>query len=111
MKRFCTAYVRVVVSDGKVVAQINGESLEIRANVLSYNNYYPFGMEMPNGSFASEGYRFGFNGKERDDDFGGKYDYGMKIYDDKSCRFLSVDPIARSYPELTPPLLVFKKCL
>jgi RHS repeat-associated protein len=50
-------------------------------------------------------YRYGFNGKENDDDIKGiglQQDYGMRIYDPRLGRFLSVDPIATQYPELTP---------
>jgi RHS repeat-associated protein len=50
-------------------------------------------------------YRYGFNGKENDDEVYGddnEQDYGMRIYDPRLGRFLSVDPIAREYPELTP---------
>jgi RHS repeat-associated protein len=46
-----------------------------------------------------------FNGKEQDPEVNGKgdqYDYGMRMYDPRVGRFLSVDPIAKSYPQLTP---------
>ncbi len=33
---------------------------------------------------------------------GNQQDYGMRIYDPRVGRFLSVDPISKSYPELTP---------
>jgi RHS repeat-associated protein len=50
-------------------------------------------------------YRYGFNGKENDNDVkgeGNQQDYGMRIYDPRLGRFLSVDPITKEYPELTP---------
>ncbi len=50
-------------------------------------------------------YRYGFNGKENDDEVkgeGNEQDYGMRIYDTRLGRFLSVDPMYRKYPELTP---------
>jgi len=51
-------------------------------------------------------YRYGFNGKENDNDIGkgngNQQDYGMRIYDPSVGRFLSVDPITKQYPELTP---------
>jgi RHS repeat-associated protein len=50
-------------------------------------------------------YKFGFNGKMNDDDvkgLGNQQDYGMRIYDPRVGRFLSVDPITRQYPQLTP---------
>ncbi len=46
-------------------------------------------------------YRFGFNGKEDDDEWA-KQDYGFRIYDGRIGRFLSVDPIASKYPWYTP---------
>ncbi|WP_315823137.1 RHS repeat-associated core domain-containing protein [Paraflavitalea speifideaquila] len=50
-------------------------------------------------------YRYGFNGKENDNNVkgeGNQQDYGMRVYDPRIGRFLSVDPIAKDYPELTP---------
>lgn len=42
-------------------------------------------------------YRYGFNGKENDNDVkgieGSQQDYGMRIYDPRLGRFLSVDPV------------------
>lgn len=52
---------------------------------------------------GSSKYKYGFNGKENDKDAGeGIQDYGMRIYDSRLGRFLSVDPITKKYPELTP---------
>ena len=50
-------------------------------------------------------YRYGFNGKEEDNEVkgeGNQQDYGMRIYDPRIGKFLSVDPITYQYPELTP---------
>ena len=57
------------------------------------------------GILEGNSYRYGFNGKEMDNDvkgFGNQQDYGMRIYDPRLGRFLSVDPISKEYPELTP---------
>jgi RHS repeat-associated protein len=50
-------------------------------------------------------YRYGFNGKENDNEIkgeGNQQDYGMRIYDPRIARFLSVDPLTQSYPNLSP---------
>jgi RHS repeat-associated protein len=63
---------------------------------------------MPGRRYAattSTNYRYGFNGKENDNEVkgeGNQQDYGMRIYDTRLVRFLSVDPITADYPELTP---------
>lgn len=61
-------------------------------------------MIMPGRSYtAGSGYRYGFNGKENDKDISASgQDYGMRIYDGRLGRFLSLDPITSKYPELTP---------
>ncbi|CAN5453109.1 hypothetical protein BH10BAC2_BH10BAC2_33960 [soil metagenome] len=63
-------------------------------------------MVTPGRSYSSgTGYRYGFNGKENDNEVkgtGNQQDYGMRIYDPRVGRFLSVDPISKSYPMLTP---------
>jgi RHS repeat-associated protein len=63
---------------------------------------------MPGRTYTAAGqgsYRYGFNGKENDSDVkgeGNQQDYGMRIYDPRLGRFLSVDPLTQNYPELTP---------
>ena len=43
------------------------------AEVLSQNDYYPFGMMMPQRKYsAGNGYRYGFNGKENDTEVKGE---------------------------------------
>jgi RHS repeat-associated protein len=73
---------------------------DYRASVQSANNYYPFGMASR--SFNAGDYRYAYNGKELDVDFHSNYDYGMRIYDNRTAKFLSVDPLTMSYPGLTP---------
>ena len=76
------------------------------AQQLSYTNYYAFGMEMVGKNYSSNSYRYGFNGKEKDDEIKGasgtSYDYGFRIYDPRLGRFLSVDPLTKEYPWYTP---------
>ncbi len=60
---------------------------------------------MPGRKFNANTYRFGFNGKEMDNEISGngnQYDYGFRIYNPRLVRFLSVDPLTKQYPELTP---------
>jgi len=99
--------VLVVVSDRKLPVDINADNIVdyYLADVVSANDYYAFGAPMPGRNFTSTGYRYGFNGKEKDDEVkgnGNSYDYGMRIYDPRLGRFLSVDPLFQTYPWYTP---------
>ncbi len=92
--------VTVVVSDQRAVT-IVGSTVTGTANVLAYNNYYPFGMQMPERFKTPQLYRYGFNGKEKDSEWnsgGAIYDYGFRIYDPRIGKFLSVDPLFKSFP-------------
>jgi RHS repeat-associated protein len=67
---------------------------------LKYIETKPLGIRV-----NTEGYRFGFNGKENDNEIkgtGNQQDYGMRIYDPRLGRFLSTDPLTKSYPWFTP---------
>src|SRR5690606_3381462 len=78
---------------------------DFEPDVIAGNNYYAFGMLMPGRSFRSDEYRYGFNGMEKDDKvkgIGNQYDYGFRIYDPRIGKFLSVDPLFKSYPWYTP---------
>jgi RHS repeat-associated protein len=62
-------------------------------------------MPQPGRIWDGTAYRFGFNGKERDDEVkgaGNSYDYGFRQYDPRVARFLSVDPLTAEYPWYTP---------
>ncbi len=78
-----------------------GEYAYLSANISSFTDYYPFGMQMldRNGSFAK--YRMGYQGQEQDDEVAGKgnrIDFKFRGYDPRVGRFWSVDPLAASYP-------------
>jgi len=50
---------------------------------------------------AGTQYRYGFNGKENDNEVkgeGNQQDYGMRVYDPRLGKFLSVDPLYKEYP-------------
>jgi RHS repeat-associated protein len=56
-------------------------------------------MMMPGRKYQTgSGYRYGFNGKENDKDAGEEIqDYGLRIYDGRLGRFLSVDPLSNQF--------------
>jgi RHS repeat-associated protein len=98
------------ISDVRIPNYIGGSHIEgteyFTATVLSAQDYYPFGMLMPDRQYTNgdSTYRYGFNGKENDNEvkgLGNQQDYGERIYDDRTNRFFSVDPIFRQYPALT----------
>lgn len=59
---------------------------------------------MPGRTYASQStYRYGFNGQEKSDEIAlGDLDFGARIYDARIGRFLSVDPLASSFPWQSP---------
>jgi RHS repeat-associated protein len=90
---------------GNVMAVISDSRNLVGSNYVAQlwtaNDYYAFGSPMPGRSVNLGGYRYGFNGKENDNEVkggGGQQDYGMRIYDPRLGRFLSVDPLYKSFP-------------
>jgi RHS repeat-associated protein len=58
-------------------------------------------MLMPGRDFQAGEYRYGFNGKENDNEVkgvGNQQDYGMRIYDPRIGKFLSIDPLYEDFP-------------
>jgi RHS repeat-associated protein len=87
-----------------VTDNINMSNDSTLATIVSASDYYPFGSTMPGRTFSSEDYQYGFNGKEKDQnsEFGNThYDYGFSIYNPEIGKFLSVDPLAPDFPELS----------
>jgi RHS repeat-associated protein len=94
--------VLATASDKKKGVSLDGNVIDhYEANLMSAQDYYPFGMMQP-GRYANIGeYRYGFNGKENDNEVkgdGAQQDYGMRIYDPRVGRFLSEDPLMKDYP-------------
>jgi RHS repeat-associated protein len=59
-------------------------------------------MVMPGRTYsAGSGYRYGFNGKENDDETNWQH-YGERDYDPRIARLFAVDPLTNDFPELTP---------
>ena len=75
--------------------------------LIASQDYYPFGMQMDSrgDNSLTTSYRFGFNGKENDNEVygdGNWQDYGMRMYNPRIGRFPSVDPLTKDYPFYTP---------
>ncbi|MBS0646370.1 MAG: RHS repeat-associated core domain-containing protein, partial [Verrucomicrobia bacterium] len=103
---------------GNVLATISDKHVQVAApgntvvdyytaELITATDYYPFGMTMPGRKYSSSSssYRFGYNGKENDNEIkgdGNSIDYGERTYDPRLGRFLSTDPLSRSFPWYTP---------
>jgi RHS repeat-associated protein len=102
--------VLVTVTDKKLGYSSNDSTVDYyNADVVNAQDYFPFGMLQPGRSYLSptEGsrYRYGFNGKEDDNEVkgeGNQLDYGIRVYDPRLGRFLSKDPLQAKFPFYTP---------
>ncbi len=72
--------------------------LDLNGTVIDKEEYYPFG-DSSLRTFTYKRYRY--VGKERDAE-SGLYYYGARYYAAWTCRFISVDPLAAKYAQLTP---------
>lgn len=82
----------------------DGEYDYYEPDVVSASDYYPFGMQMVGRTLETSKYRYGFNGKEKDNELKGEgntYNYGMRVQDPRLGKFFSVDPISKQYPALS----------
>jgi RHS repeat-associated protein len=72
--------------------------LSISGTVIDEEEYYPFG-DSSLRTFTYKRYRY--VGKEKDAE-SGLYYYGARYYTAWTCRFISVDPLAGKYAQLSP---------
>jgi RHS repeat-associated protein len=73
--------------------------------IKSATDYYAFGSPIEDRMFQADGYRFGFNGQEKDNEIkgeGNSLEFKFRIYDPRLGRFLSIDPLTSKYPFWTP---------
>lgn len=74
-------------------------------DVRAVNNYYPFGMLMPDMSWQTSGYRYGFGSHENDNDVKGEGNhssFGDFGYDPRVGRRLMIEPMISQFPSLSP---------
>ncbi|MES2655512.1 MAG: RHS repeat-associated core domain-containing protein [Bacteroidota bacterium] len=95
--------VLVVVSDKKIQQCSSSVVTYYVADVVSANDYSAFGAPLASRSYAAPNtkYRFGFNGKEKDNETysdGGEYEFGGRIYNSRLGVWLSLDPEMMSFP-------------
>lgn len=80
---------------------------DILADVVSYSDYYPYGMMMPgrHGETSSSSYRYGYNAMERDDEVkgaGNSYTTEFRQLDPRLGRWLTMDPMGYTQPGNSP---------
>ena len=81
--------------------EISTNETNFIAEVSSYSDFYPFGMQMPGRHGSSDDYRYGFQGQERDKETG-LDNYKYRMHDPRIGRFFAVDPLAPDYPHNSP---------
>ncbi len=107
--------VMATITDKRLQHSTDGSLIDYYdADVQSAQEYYAFGSIIPGRTYSAAGknYRYGFNGKENDNEvkkdgygnpnIGSQQDYGMRINDLRLGRFLSTDPLTGKYPWYTP---------
>ena len=106
-------YLRVSQSSGQSPSWFDDLKITVKraqtekvliADVQSHQDYYAFGMQMPGRSYTGEGYRYGFNGHEKDDEIkgsGNHYSFGDYGYDPRLGRRWRPDPLVRKYPSIS----------
>ena len=102
--------VLAVISDKKIpqfnTHDVPSSGLKVfNPEVLSYSDYYPFGMLVPNRYGSSDSYRYGFQGQEKDDELkgeGNSLNYTFRMHDPRVGRFFAPDPLEPKYPFFTP---------
>jgi len=86
------------VSDRKrAVAGAGGLIAYWQPELRTATDYYPYGMQMAGRGFASNAYRWGFQGQEEDCETGW-VNYKYRMHDPRTGRFSAVDPLAGEYP-------------
>lgn len=96
--------VLITISDRKESSLSSGQANYL-ANVISYSDYYPFGMQMNGRQSTNSNYRYGFQGQEIDGEIkgeGNSVNFKYRMHDSRLGRFFAVDPLTAQYPHNSP---------
>jgi RHS repeat-associated protein len=101
--------VRITFSDLKEPVTCSDLSQGWYATASTINNYYSFGMPMPDRNSNLDAYRFGFQGQEMDNEIygdGGLIAFDERGYDSRLARWISIDPLFAKHPYCSPYVFV-----
>jgi RHS repeat-associated protein len=103
--------VLAVISDWKIPVISGASVVSYTTVVVSSQDYSPFGVTLSGRSWSA-GYRYGFNGMEKDNEtFSGAYDFGARILDVRLGRWLSADAFVSKHPGSSPYSFVWNSPL
>ena len=81
-------------------------------NDVERDSYYPYGERWNDGSVEQADNRYRYNGKEEQSGFGLPYlDYGARLYDPATGRWLTQDPLAENAYSISPYSFCFNNPL
>jgi RHS repeat-associated protein len=72
-----------------------------RVGIRNSTDYSPFGVELDGRTVSLDGYRFGFQNQEKDDEIkgeGNSINYTFRMHDPRLGRFFAVDPLSKKFP-------------
>ncbi|MBX2828551.1 MAG: hypothetical protein KTR22_10315 [Flavobacteriaceae bacterium] len=91
-----------VITDKKIPTTDDPGTLQyFNADIIAYNDYYPYGMLQPGRHANTSDYRYSFQGEEMDNEIkgeGNSINYKYRMHDPRIGRFFAVDPLASEYP-------------
>jgi RHS repeat-associated protein len=76
-----------------------------RVGIRNTSDYSPFGVELDGRTVSLEGYRYGFQNQEKDDEIkgeGNSINYTFRMHDPRLGRFFVLDPLAAKFLEWSP---------
>ncbi len=76
---------------------------KFEVDILSARNFTSFGFCMSSRKSSTLRYRYAFNGMEKNEEWNeGSYDFGARMYDGRSGRWLAIDAMTRKHPSQSP---------
>jgi RHS repeat-associated protein len=86
----------------------NNSHIKSGVGIRSTSDYSGFGVLLDGRTSENEGYRYGFNSMEKDDEIkgtGNSYDFGARMYDARVGRFMLTDAYEIKYPNNSPYII------
>ena len=72
-----------------------------RVGIRNSTDYSPFGVELDGRTVSVDGYRYGFQDQEKDDEIkgeGNSVNYNFRMHDSRLGRFFTSDPLYKNFP-------------